>query len=62
VSDAEIALSAVAGACPGCCGYASGTRPRHRGHLDQLAKAELRLLGVPADEASSPSLPDTGAW
>jgi len=32
--------------------------------VDQLADADLRLLGVPSDEApaSSSSLPDTGAW
>jgi hypothetical protein len=32
--------------------------------VDQLAEAELRLLGVPADEAARliASLPDTGAW
>ena len=29
VPEAEIALSAAAGARSGCCGCASGTRPRH---------------------------------
>jgi hypothetical protein len=32
--------------------------------VDQLADAELRLLGITSDEApaSSSSLPDAGAW
>ena len=33
--------------------------------VDQLAEAELRLLGVPADEAArltAGPLPDIGAW
>jgi hypothetical protein len=33
--------------------------------VDQLAEADLRLLGVPADEAARLAvlpLPDTGTW
>ena len=36
-----------------------------RATVDQLAEAELRLLGVPADEAARLTalpLPDTGTW
>ncbi len=66
VSDAEIALSAVAGGMLGLFRM----RQRHPGRVteatvDQLAEAELRLLGVPADEAARLAalpLPDTGTW
>ncbi|HMD93599.1 MAG TPA: hypothetical protein VKG80_13250 [Trebonia sp.] len=53
VPDAEIALSAVAGGLLGLLRMCQ----RHPGRVDetavdQLAEAELRLLGVPATEAA----------
>ena len=61
-----VALSAVAGGLIGL----RRTCQRHpeRGDdivVDQLAEAELRLLGVPADEAArlvAPPLPPIEAW
>ena len=66
VPDAEIALSAVAGGMLGLLRM----RQRHpervtEATVDQLAEAELRLLGVPAPEAARLAalpLPDTGTW
>jgi len=66
VPAAEIALSAVAGGLIGLLRMCQ----RHPGSLteatvDQLAEAELRLLGVPAGEAARLTvgpLPDIGAW
>ena len=66
VPDAEIALSAVVGGMLGLFRL----RQRHpervtEATVDQLAEAELRLLGVPADEAARLAalpLPDTGTW
>jgi len=64
--DAEIALSAVAGGLLGLLRLCQ----RHPGRVteatvDRLAEAELRLLGVPADEAvrlTALPLPDAGTW
>ena len=64
--DAEIALSAAAGGMLGLFRM----RQRHPERVtettvDQLAEADLRLLGVPADEAARLTalpLPDTGTW
>ena len=66
VPDAEIALSAVAGGLLGLL----RTCQRHpervtEATVDQLTEAELRMLGVPADEAARLTalpLPDTGTW
>jgi AcrR family transcriptional regulator len=66
VPAAEIALSAVAGGLIGLLRMCQ----RHpdsvtEATVDQLAEAELRLLGVPADEAArlaAGPLPDIGAW
>ena len=66
VPDAEIALSAAAGGMLGLFRM----RQRHPERVtettvDQLAEADLRLLGVPADEAARLTalpLPDTGTW
>src|SRR6185503_12912092 len=66
VSDAEIVLSAAAGGMLGLFRM----RQRHpervtEATVDQLTEAELRLLGVPADEAArlvALPLPDTGTW
>jgi AcrR family transcriptional regulator len=66
VSEAEIALSAAAGGMLGLFRM----RQRHpervtEATVDRLAEAELRLLGVPADEAARLAalpLPDTGTW
>jgi hypothetical protein len=66
VSDAEIALSATAGGMLGLFRM----RQRHpervtEATVDQLTEAELRLLGVPADEAArlvALPLPDTATW
>jgi hypothetical protein len=66
VPDAEIALSAVAGGLLGLLRMCQ----RHPGRVDeaavdQLAEAELRLLGVPAAEAArlvALPLPPLEAW
>jgi hypothetical protein len=66
VPDLQIALSAVAGGLLGLL----RTCQRHpdrvtEATVDQLAEAELRLLGVPADEAARLTalpLPATGVW
>ena len=66
VSDAEIVLSAAAGGMLGLFRM----RQRHpervtEATVDQLTEAELRLLGVPADEAArlvALPLPDTATW
>ena len=66
VPDAEIALSAAAGGMLGLFRM----RQRHpervtEATVDQLAEAELRLLGVPAPEAARLTalpLPPTGTW
>ena len=65
VTDAQIALSAVAGGLPGLL----RSRERHPEQVDettvdQLAEACLRLLGVPAPEAArlaASRLPPAGA-
>jgi AcrR family transcriptional regulator len=66
VPDAEIALSAVAGGLIGLLRMCQRHPDRvTAATVDQLAEAELRLLGVPADEAArlvALPLPDTGAW
>jgi AcrR family transcriptional regulator len=66
VLDAEIALSAVAGGLIGLLRMCQRHPDRvTEATVDQLAEAELRLLGVPADEAArlvALPLPDTGAW
>jgi len=66
VPDAEIALSAAAGGMLGLFRM----RQRHpervtEATVDQLAEADLRMLGVPADEAARLAalpLPDAGTW
>ena len=66
VPDAEIALSAAAGGMLGLFRL----RQRHpervtEATVDQLAEADLRMLGVPAGEAArlvALPLPDTGTW
>ena len=66
VSDAEIALSAAAGGMLGL--FRMRQRQPERvteTTVDQLAEADLRMLGVPADEAARLAalpLPDTGTW
>jgi AcrR family transcriptional regulator len=66
VPDAEIALSAVAGGLLGL--LRMGQRHPERvteAAVDQLAEAELRLLGVPADEAArlvTAPLPSIEGW
>jgi len=64
VPDAEIALSAVARGLLGLLWMPAAPDRVIEATVDQLADADLRLLGVPSDEApaSSSSLPDTGAW
>ena len=65
VTDAQIALSAVAGGLLGLLRL----RERHPGHVDetsvdQLTEACLRLLGVPGSEAArlvASPLPPVGA-
>ncbi|MFI5084158.1 MAG: TetR/AcrR family transcriptional regulator, partial [Streptosporangiales bacterium] len=53
VADAEIALSAVAGGLLGLLRMCQRHPERvTEATVDQLAEAELRLLGVPADEAA----------
>ena len=66
VADAEIALSAATGGMLGLFKM----RQRHPERVtettvDQLAEADLRLLGVPAGEAARLAalpLPDAGTW
>ena len=66
VPDAEIALSAAVGGMLGLFRM----RQRHPERVtettvDQLAEADLRMLGVPAGEAArlvTLPLPDTGTW
>ena len=66
ISDAEIVLSATAGGMLGLFRM----RRRHpervtEATVDQLAEADLRMLGVPADEAARLTalpLPDASAW
>ena len=66
VPGAEIALSAMAGGLLGLLRMCQRHPERVTdATVDQLAEAELRLLGVPADEAArlvTLPLPDTGAW
>jgi AcrR family transcriptional regulator len=66
VPDAEIALSAVAGGLLGLLRVCQQHPERvTETTVDQLAEAELRLLGVPAPEAArlvALPLPDTGTW
>jgi hypothetical protein len=66
VPDAEIALSAVAGGLLGLLRMCQRHPDRvTQTTVDPLAEAELRLLGVPADEAArlvALPLPDTGTW
>ena len=66
VPDAEIALSAVAGGLLGLLRMCQQHPERvTETTVDQLAEAELRLLGVPAPEAArlvALPLPDTGTW
>ena len=53
MADAEIALSAVAGGLLGLLRMCQRHPERvDETAVDQLAEAELRLLGVPADEAA----------
>ena len=47
VPEAEIALSAAAGARSGCCGCASGTRPRHRDHRRPARRGRAAAAGCP---------------
>ena len=64
--DAEIALSAAAGGLLGLLRMCQRHPERvTETTVDQLAEAELRLLGVPAAEAARLAalpLPDTGTW
>jgi AcrR family transcriptional regulator len=66
VRDAEIALSAVAGGLLGLLRMCQRDPDRvTEATVDQLAEAELRLLGVPADEAArlvALPLPPIEAW
>ena len=66
VADAEIALSAVAGGLLGLLRMCQRHPDRvDETAVDRLAEAELRLLGVPADEAArlvALPLPPTGTW
>ena len=66
VPDAEIALSAVAGGLLGLLRMCQRHPERvDEAAVDQLAEAELRLLGVPADEAARLTalpLPPIEAW
>jgi hypothetical protein len=66
VPDAEIALSAVAGGLIGLLRMCQRHPERvDEGAVDHLAEAELRLLGVPADEAArlvALPLPPIQAW
>ena len=47
VPEAEIALSAAAGARSGCCGCASGTQPRHRDHRRPARRGRAAAAGRP---------------
>ena len=64
--DAEIALSAAAGGLLGLLRICRQHPDRvTEATVDQLAEAELRLLGIPADEAArlvALPIPDTGTW
>ena len=66
VPDSEIALSAVAGGLLGLLRVCQRHPERvDETAVDQLAEAELRLLGVPADEAArlvAAPLPPLEAW
>ena len=66
VPDAEIALSAMAGGLLGLLRMCQRHPERvTEATVDQLAEAELRLLGVPSGEAArlvALPLPDFGAW
>ena len=66
VADAEIALSAATGGLLGLLRMCQRHPERiTEASVDQLAEAELRLLGVPAPEAARLAalpLPDTGTW
>jgi AcrR family transcriptional regulator len=66
VSDAEIALSAVAGGLLGLLRLCQRHPERvQEATVDQLAEAILRLLGIPGPEAArlaAQPLPDTGTW
>ena len=66
VPDSEIALSAVAGGLLGLLRVCQRHPERvDETAVDQLAEAELRLLGVPADEAArlaAAPLPAIEAW
>jgi AcrR family transcriptional regulator len=66
VPDAEIALSAVAGGLLGLLRVRQNHPARlQEAAVDQLAEAVLRLLGIPAPEASRLAtlpLPTTGTW
>ncbi len=66
VPDAEIALSAVAGGLLGLLRMCQRYPERvNETTVDELAEAELRLLGVPAGEAARLAalpLPGTGTW
>jgi AcrR family transcriptional regulator len=66
VPDAEIALSAVAGGLLGLLRVCQRHPERvNEAAVDQLAEAELRLLGVPADEAArlvAAPLPAIEGW
>jgi len=66
VADAEIALSAVAGGMLGLLRMCQRHPERvTEAIVDRLAEAELRLLGVPADEAARLAalpLPPADTW
>jgi hypothetical protein len=64
--DADVALSAVAGGLIGLLRICQDHPERlHEQVVDQLAEAILRLLGVPADEATRLAaipIPEQGGW
>jgi hypothetical protein len=66
VPDAEIGLSAAAAGLLGLLRMCQRHPERvTEATVDQLAEAELRLLGVPTDEAArlvALPLPGTGIW
>jgi hypothetical protein len=66
VSDAEIALSAVAGGLLGLLRLCQRQPERiTETSVDQLTEALLRMLGVPASEAARPGalpLPPSSTW